>query len=134
LHESFDQIHLVVNSVKITFLSFPFKNIQLTNFNDIIKTPTLLDLAAMKTYALGGRAKWKDYVDLYFILKDHYPLKDISDRAASMFGADFNEKLLREQLCFFDDIDYSERVEYIKNEVKETEIKNFLVSIATAEF
>jgi len=134
LYESFDQIHLIINSIKMTFLSFPFKNIQLTNFNDIIKIPTLLDLAAMKTYALGGRAKWKDYVDLYFILKDHYELKKLSDRAASIFGADFNEKLLREQLCFFDDIDYSEKVEYIKSDINETEIKKFLVNIATAEF
>jgi len=68
LYESADQIHLIVNSVKMTFLSFPFKNIQLKNFNNIIKIPALLDLAAMKAYALGGRAKWKDYVDLYFIL------------------------------------------------------------------
>jgi hypothetical protein len=93
-----------------------------------------LDLAAMKTYALGGRAKWKDYVDLYFILKDHYELKKLSDRAASIFGADFNEKVLREQLCFFDDIDYSEKVEYIKSDINETEIKKFLVNTATAEF
>ena len=34
--------------------------------------PDLLHLAAMKAYALGRRAKWKDYVDLYFILKDFY--------------------------------------------------------------
>ena len=27
----------------------------------------LLDLAAMKAYALGRRSKWKDYVDLYFL-------------------------------------------------------------------
>jgi hypothetical protein len=134
LYESADQIHLIVNSIKMTFLSFPFKNIQLTNFNNIIRIPELLDLAAMKAYALGGRAKWKDYVDLYFILKDHYQLKELSARAASIFGADFNEKLLREQLCFFDDIDYSERVEYIKNDIDEAEIKKFLVNIATAEF
>jgi hypothetical protein len=134
LYESADQIHLIVNSVKMTFLSFPFKNIQLKNFNNIIKIPALLDLAAMKVYALGGRAKWKDYVDLYFILKDHYQLKELSARAASIFGDDFNEKLLREQLCFFDDIDYSERVDYIKSDIDEAEIKKFLVNIATAEF
>jgi len=63
------------------------------DFDGIIKIPTLLDLAAMKTYALGGRAKWKDYVDLYFILKDHHSLKELSARAADIFGAYFNEKL-----------------------------------------
>jgi hypothetical protein len=32
-----------------------------------ISLPTLLSLAAMKAFALGRRAKWKDYVDLFFI-------------------------------------------------------------------
>jgi hypothetical protein len=32
--------------------------------------PTLLSLAAMKAFSLGRRAKWKDYVDLYFLLRD----------------------------------------------------------------
>ena len=70
LYEAFDQIHVVINTVKITFFSFPYKINPEINYNEIISVPSLLDLAAMKTYALGGRAKWKDYVDLYFILKD----------------------------------------------------------------
>ncbi|MBW6441419.1 hypothetical protein K0B04_00730 [Patescibacteria group bacterium] len=31
----------------------------------------VLTLGAMKAFALGKRAKWKDYVDLFFILKIH---------------------------------------------------------------
>jgi len=62
LYEAFDQMHIVLNSVKITFLNFPYEIIHPMDFDGIIKIPTLLDLAAMKTYALGGRAKWKDYV------------------------------------------------------------------------
>ena len=42
------------------------------NFEDIINIPDLPTLAAMKTYALGRRGKWKDYVDLYFIIKDFF--------------------------------------------------------------
>ena len=134
LYEAFDQMHLVVNSVKITFFNFPHKIVHSMNFDGIIKIPTLLDLAAMKTYALGGRAKWKDYVDLYFILKDRYDLKELSARATEIFGAYFNEKLFREQLCFFDDIDYSEKVEYIGDEINEEEIRKFLVDIAMTQF
>ena len=134
LYEAFDQIHLVVNSVKITFFNFPHKIVHSMDFDGIIKIPTLLDLAAMKTYALGGRAKWKDYVDLYFILKDQYDLRELSARATEIFGTYFNEKLFREQLCFFDDIDYSEKVEYIGNEINEGEIRKFLVDIAMTQF
>ena len=134
LYEAFDQMHLVVNSVKITFFNFPYKIVHSMDFEGIIKIPTLLDLAAMKTYALGRRAKWKDYVDLYFILKDQHDLRELSARAAEIFGAYFNEKLFREQLCFFDDIDYSEKVEYIGDEINEGEIRRFLVDIAMTQF
>ena len=134
LYEAFDQMHLVVNSVKITFSNFPYEIVHPMDFDGIIKIPTLLDLAAMKTYALGGRAKWKDYVDLYFILKNHHGLKELSARATDIFGAYFNEKLFREQLCFFDDIDFSERVEYIGDEINEQEIRKVLVDIATTQF
>ena len=36
-------------------------------------------LAAMKAYALGRRAKWKDYVDLYFILRDFCTLQEVTE-------------------------------------------------------
>jgi len=134
LYEAFDQIHLVVNSVKITFFNFPYKIVHSMDVDGIIKIPTLLDLAAMKTYALGGRAKWKDYVDLYFILKDQYDLRELSVRAMEIFGTYFNEKLFREQLCFFDDIDYSEKVEYIGDEINDEEIRKFLVDVAMTQF
>jgi len=134
LYEAFDQMHVIVNSVKITFLNFPYKISCPIDFDGIIKIPSLLDLAAMKTYALGGRAKWKDYVDLYFVLKDHHDLKELSARATEIFSGYFNEKLFREQLCFFDDIDYSEKIDYIGDEIAEQEIRNFLVHIATTQF
>ena len=134
LYEAFDQMHIVLNSVKITFFNFPYEISHPMDFDGIIKIPTLLDLAAMKTYALGGRAKWKDYVDLYFILKDHHELKELSARAEEIFGAYFNQKLFREQLCFFDDIDFSEKVDYMGKEIKEEEIRKVLMDIATTKF
>lgn len=88
----------------------------------------------MKAFALGRRAKWKDYVDLYFILKYHYSLQQISDRSADIFGNLFSEKLFRQQLCFFKDINYSEKVEFVSDEVSEEEIKMFLTDIATTSF
>ena len=59
VHEASEQMHLVINSIKGTFYNFPFKIENLIDFKDIIRIPSLLDLAAMKAYSLGGRAKWK---------------------------------------------------------------------------
>ena len=63
--------------------------------------PDLLTLAAMKAFALGGRGKWKDYVDLYFIFKYHYTFDQVTDKAIRLFGDAFNEKLFKQQLAFF---------------------------------
>ena len=135
LWEAHEQLHLVINTVKLTFFSFPHIIISEVDFNGVIKIPTLLDLAAMKAYALGGRAKWKDYVDLYFILKDQYNLKDISSRAKEIFGSFFSEKLFREQLSYYKDVNFDEEVVFMTGyKVKEIEIKKYLTKIATTAF
>ncbi len=66
----------------------------------------------MKAFALGRRAKWKDYVDLYFILKAHHSVAEITAKGVEIFGNEFNEKIFRVQLAYFNDIDYSEQVVY----------------------
>lgn len=70
----------------------------------------------MKAFALGGRAKWKDYVDLYFILKSFLSLDEITSEAEKIFGNFFSAKLFKEQLAYFKDkdIDYSEEVTFSK--------------------
>ena len=53
----------------MTFYNFPYKIKASAYLDKTIQLPDLLTLAAMKAFALGNRGKWKDYVDLYFILK-----------------------------------------------------------------
>jgi len=97
------------------------------------KQTELLDHAAMKAYALGRRSKWKDYVDLYFLLKKKFSFDEISQRAIEIYGDLFSDKLFRSQLSYFEDIDYTEEVEYIISDPPtEDEIKHFLVEVSTA--
>ena len=130
LFEDFDQLHLSINNVKVTFFNFPYPIEHRVTFDKLISIPSLLTLASMKAFALGGRAKWKDYVDLYFILRDHYSIEDIANAATVNFGQMFSEKLFREQLAFHKDINYSEPIEYLTTPVPEAEIKNFLIEKA----
>lgn len=129
----FDQMNLVVNEVKVTFFQYPFQIKADNVFDNIIKLPELLDLAAMKAYALGRRSKWKDYVDLYFLLKERFSLDEISHRAVEIFGDLFSDKLFRSQMSYFEDIDYAEEVDYtIPNPPSDEEIKHFLIEVSTA--
>lgn len=129
-----EQMNLIVNDVKITFFRYPFTIKANTPFQDTFRLPSLLDLAAMKAYALGRRSKWKDYVDLYFLLNGTFTLQQIVNRATEIFGDLFSEKLFRSQLSYFEDIDYSEAVDYlIPNPPTETEIKQELTRISLQE-
>lgn len=127
-----DQLNLTVNNVKFTFFQYPFEIERKLTFENIIGMPSLLDLAAMKAYALGRRAKWKDYVDLYFIIRDHYSIGEISSKADKIFGHLFSEKQFRAQLCYFDDVDYSEEIEFVTTAVNKDHIKDKLVKIAAS--
>lgn len=127
------QFTLDINTVKFTFFHYPFKIKFSKKIDDIIKTPDLLTLGAMKAYALGRRPKWKDYVDLYFIIKNHHSVKKISEAADKIFGKEFDEKLFRSQLCYFDDmtINYQEEIIWKPGfKVSDEEIKKALIEFS----
>ena len=42
--------------------------------------------------------------------------------------------MYREQLAYFQDIDYSEKVEYMETNLQEEDIKNFLTETAITSF
>lgn len=126
-----EQMNLIVNDVKVTFFQYPFPVQANGNYDKVFRLPSLLQLTAMKAYALGRRSKWKDYVDLFFLLNDHFTLEQVTECATVLFGDLFSEKLFRSQLCFFDDVDYSEPVEYLLTQPpSENKIKQTLTEIA----
>ena len=127
MNDTADEYTLIVDGIKFTFFNYPFDIVYSDNIDNIIKTPDLLSLAAMKAYALGRRAKWKDYVDLYFIAKKTESLNPIIKKSKEIFKKEFNEKTFRSELAYFDDIDYSEQVAFLPGfETDNKEIKKTL--------
>ena len=121
----------LINGVKFTFFQFPYKISYSESFDNIVKLPDILTLGAMKAFALGRRAKWKDYIDLYFILKEHHTISEITVKGVEIFGNEFNEKIFRTQLAYFEDIDYSEQVVYKEGfEIDDEIIKKTLIEFS----
>jgi len=126
-----DEYTVIVDNVKCTFLYYPFEIDFTVDFEKVVLMPDLITLAAMKAYTLGRRAKWKDYVDLFFITRDYHSMEEIVKKALTIFGSEFNEKIFKSQLSYFDDIDYSEEIIYMKGcEVGDEEIREALVKIS----
>ena len=94
-----DELTLMVHETKMTWYHFPYKVPCNISWPGVILMPDVLTIAAMKAFALGQRAKWKDYVDLFYITK-HHSLEEITKKAASLFDRNFNEKLFRNQLSY----------------------------------
>lgn len=126
-----EQMNVNIMDVKFTFFEYPISIKANQTLDDNLRLPELISLAAMKAYALGRRSKWKDYVDMYFILKHFFSIEEISKKADEIFDQLFSEKLFRAQLSYFDDIDHSETIEYVVPAVPEAEIKDFLIDKAT---
>ncbi|OGC56803.1 hypothetical protein A3H26_04175 [candidate division WWE3 bacterium RIFCSPLOWO2_12_FULL_36_10] len=121
-----DELTLVIDNVKVTFYKYPYKIKYLDKLDDIIKFPDLLTLGAMKAFALGRRAKWKDYIDIFFIL-NIYTFEDVVLKTRDLFGSEFNERLFREQLSYYEDINYEEKIDYMEGkEVSDDRIKREL--------
>lgn len=125
------QFTFFVDNVQCTFFHYPFKIEFSEQFKKILKMPDLLTLAAMKAYALGRRAKWKDYIDLYFIINKFHSIKKIVEKGKKIFEGEFNERIFREQLGYFHDIDYSEEIIFLPGqEISENKIKEGLIEFS----
>jgi hypothetical protein len=69
-------------------------------------------------------------VDLYFLFH-YFSLAEVSKKAKHIFHGWFNEKIFREQLHYFENINYDEIVEYLVTvPPTESEIKDFLKKIS----
>ena len=73
------------------------------------------------------RGKWRDYVDLYFLLKSELVTLDqiINDCSKRTNGETFPVKLFLEQLVYFEDLTVSD-IYFIGSDIEPQEIKRFL--------
>lgn len=105
-----DELTLFTNTnVKITFLHYPFPNLEDNYQEDGIFTGSLKDLIANKVYVLGRRAEIRDYIDIYFILKK-YTLEEILSYAKQKYGELISEKTVLGQLTYFEDLNFNDKV------------------------
>jgi len=120
-----DELTVLVNGVKITFLTYPFPAREpFVRYDDVLLL-SVREIATTKAYTIGRRGSFKDYVDLYFVIaEERATLAGIIAGAERKFGADFNSRLFLEQLVYLADLDDTE-VQFIKPVVTAEEIQTF---------
>lgn len=110
------------DTLKVDFLNFPYPRIEkgLMYHHVVIDTPK--DIGANKLLLLNLTEEAKDYVDLYFILKEKYSIWDLIDIVRVKFNLDMDLVSLGE------DFMNSENLKFLPKMIKPlslTELKNF---------
>lgn len=115
----------VSHSVKISFIFYPFSPLYKTIPTPYLRFFSWKDITLDKAHTIGRRGEWRDYVDLYFTIKNGFPLKNIIKGAQKKFGDSFSEKLFLSQLTYFADLkDFT--IDFIGKKHSQKKIKNFL--------
>ncbi|KKS12064.1 hypothetical protein A2617_04720 [Candidatus Daviesbacteria bacterium RIFOXYD1_FULL_41_10] len=92
--------------LKVDFNFYPFPRIDKGLKFKNLEVDSLYDIAANKVHTLFMKARSRDYVDLYFILKEYdYPLEKLILDAKAKFDWDIERSGLVSQLMRVVDID-----------------------------
>jgi len=122
-----DQLTFTLGNIsEITFLWYYWKPIAPCIPTQSLSLAALKDIAADKAATLGRRAVWRDYVDLFVLLKHHdMTVKSLIQLAEKKFQGDFVATQCVEQLGYFGDITVAP-IEFIGPSYSAKEIQAYL--------
>lgn len=120
-----EQLSVKINNTKIDFVKYNFPLVSEPIKFEGLKILSVPEIALTKAFTLSYRGTMKDYVDLYFILKEKYiTLKEIKKGAEKKYKDEFNFRLFLEQVVYLEDIQ-EEEIEFLRDKVAKEEIKTF---------
>lgn len=112
-------------SIKLSFFTYKYKLLKKTLETENLRLASIIDIACMKLSAIVSRATTKDYVDLYFILKQE-SLKMII-KALRRKMPELDPNLAFKSLTYFQDIN-REPIRFRNNcNVSFNQVKGFLI-------
>ena len=126
LYQSKDTIHAEVEGIKVSFFHYPYRLLRPLNTIDSIFIAHLEDILCMKINAIINRGHRKDFVDVYFILKE---LSITPEKVIELFQEKFgpyNPLVIYKALTYFEDAEKDPEPEMLKP-VSWREIKNFFI-------
>jgi hypothetical protein len=112
----------LINGVKVDLVNYPYPWLNELVVKDNLKLAAIKDIAAMKLAAVTGRGSKKDFVDIYFLLKQ-MTLIDILEAYDQKYQ-DGSRFMALKSLIYFEDAEEEEMPLMMKpltwQEVKET--------------
>lgn len=112
------------NKTKISLVYSPFPRLYEPLKINSVLISSWKDVASDKAYTIGRRPQYRDYIDLYFILKKDFPLSRIIKDAKKKFKGEFSEKLFLGQLCYLEDIKEF-TIEFLREKITKLQLQKF---------
>jgi hypothetical protein len=127
-----EELTVLVDGVKVTFLSYPFPTFEtLVRLGEVFVL-SIREIAATKAYTIGRRGSFKDYVDLYFVLGGgHASLKEVIDLAERKFDDAFNSRLFLEQIVSVDDLEDTD-IDFLAQPVDQEDVRQYFEILVSA--
>lgn len=120
-----EQLSVIVKKTKIDFVKYNFPPLlDLLEFKEV-KFLSVPEIAATKAFTLGGRITFKDYIDLYFILKEKFvSLERIITICEKKYKNEFISRLFLEQLISLEEVKETP-IEFLKKPVSKEKMAKF---------
>lgn len=114
------------NRVEVHFVNYWYKRLEDTVSTDSISLASVEDIAADKAHTIGRRGRWRDYIDIFYLLKrEIFSLQELIDLAKEKFNGEFAGHLFLQQLTYFEDIE-DFKVELVEDNHTVEEIREYL--------
>jgi len=122
-----DTLGLSVNGIGVSFFRYPYKIIKPFQKIEGVNLASLEDIAAMKILAISQRGRRRDFIDIYFLIKE-FDLKQIIAFVKEKYPM-FNIYVGIQGLTYFKDADDDPEKERFKllKELKWSEVKRFII-------
>jgi len=120
-----EQLSVNVNKIKIDFVKYNFPPLMdLSEFWGI-KFLSIPEIAAAKAYTIGRRITFKDYIDLYFILRGKFVfLQNLIAICKKKYKDEFNERLFLEQLISLEEAEETP-IEFLRKPITKRTMAEF---------
>lgn len=96
-------LNLFLNGVKLQFLRYQYPLLEAKLLWEGIQLSSEIDIACTKLITISMRGSKKDFIDLFFLLKD-YSLNRLFEAVQEKYrGSDYNQTHILKSLVYFDD-------------------------------
>jgi len=96
-------LNCVLDGVKISFFYYPYKKLFSSVGYEDVKLADIRDIACMKIVAISSRGSKKDFIDIFFLLKE-FSLKDLLILFDKKYkGVEYNHVHILKGLTYFEE-------------------------------